>query len=188
FIIHSILCPSIRSNLIEYICENEQWAMRLGQEKSGELPWSVAEMCQHAVRYGSDKTVSDPHLWKSLYVQYVWLCQFKHPTIRQALHDAGATETKDGYAVLPLPDVRESDLDVKKLICIKALRSSSSAIEAFARANGVQSETSQEKEFAENLKVVSDTLTEYLQKPTRLNIPITVANSKWVQKQQRPKT
>ena len=145
-------------------------------------------MCQGAARCYADNSNPDEDLWKSIYVQYVWLCQFKHPTLGQALHDAGATETADGqYAVVPLPDVRESDLDVKKLICIKALRSALYAIEAFALASGVKSESPQEKEFEEKVKSVTNTLMAHVKSSTRLNIPITVANSKWVQRQQRPK-
>ena len=172
---------------IQYICDNEQRALQLGRDKSGELPWSVSEMCQFVASGYEDKAKPDKNLWKSLYVQYVWLCQFKHPTLGQALHDAGATETANGqYAVVPLPDVRESDLDVKRLICIKALKSALNAIEAFASASGVKSESPQEQEFEQKVKEVSDTLMMRVKLSTRLNIPITVANSKWVQKQQGP--
>jgi hypothetical protein len=118
----------------------------------------------------------------------VWLCQVKHPTLRQASHDAGATATASGeFAVMPLPDVRDEDLDVKKLICIKALRSALSAINAFARASGVKAETVEEKAFAEKTKIVHDVLVAHLKSPTRLIIPFTVENSKWVQNQRNPK-
>jgi hypothetical protein len=173
---------------IQYISENEQRAIKLKLDKSGELPWSVTEMCQHAMRSEDGKSNSDENAWKALYVQYVWLCQVKHPTLRQASHDAGATATASGeFAVMPLPDVRDEDLDVKKLICIKALRSALSAINAFARASGVKAETVEEKAFAEKTKIVHDVLVAHLKSPTRLIIPFTVENSKWVQNQRNPK-
>ena len=175
---------------IQFICENENRAIQFKQDKSGELTklWPVAEMCRHAVMAEDGTSTPDKNAWKNLYVQYVWLCQIKHPTLRQVFHDTGATALPSGeYAVIPLPDVREADLDVKRLICIKSLRNALSAINAFARASGVKVETDLEKAFAEKTKAVHDILVSRLKSQTGLKIPFTVENSGWVQDQLNPK-
>ena len=113
------------------ISGSDKRANQLNSEGIGKVPWDVAAMYRIVARIGNSAPL--PTDWEPLYAQYVWLCQIKHPTMAQTIHDAGATACgQSGYAVMALPDVRDEDLGAKKLLCMIVLSEALRAIESFA--------------------------------------------------------
>ena len=172
---------------IQCIVGDDGRALRLSRDPSGELPWAVAEMCRMIINdekangnLGS-KGAGD---WRVLYSHYVWLCGIKHPTLGQTIHDAGATsDGKGSYAIMALPDARQENLDIKKLVCLIALSSTLAAIGSFAKGAGVDLCTERGKHFAAKIERIRTLLSEKLTSNPALNIPFTVQTSSWARKQ-----
>lgn len=140
---------------MQVVANSESKALKLSTERSGELPWNVASMCQTIVHEENKRVkpeLPEDEGWKVLYSHCCWLCQIKHPTLAQSFHDAGSTSVNEmNYVVMAFPDVREEDLGVKKLICCMVLSRALSAIESFAQAAGVEDKTPKESRFWEKV-------------------------------------
>jgi hypothetical protein len=178
----AVIATSLYENAlaIQCVAGDDALAKKLDDEKTGELPWGISEMCKIILKKENPK---DDEAWKPLYAQYVWLCSTKHPTLPQLVHDAGATSTDQrGYAVMALPDVRKENLCVKEHICILALHSTLNAIEAFANGAAVDANSESGKRFYERTKQINDFICKELKKP-RVRLPFTIETSSWMQKE-----
>jgi len=170
---------------VQVVSKSRDRALKLQTAASEKLPWDVAAMCKmvESDKNTTENSTSQSEGWKYRYAQYAWLCQIKHPTLTQSLHDAGSTaNAENGYAVIVLPDVREEDLGVKKLVCFIALRSALDAIQSFASYAGIENTTDEGKIFSEKISKIGDLLTRQMKTENRLNVPFTIENSKWARK------
>jgi hypothetical protein len=169
------------------IAISDERASKLKNCTLGQLPWSKKEMCKIITQDEMDRgeaSLSHEDGWKLLYGQYSWLCEIKHPTLQQAIHDAGATaHGKSGYVVMALPDVREDNFGMKMLICLIVLTTSKAAIQAFARAVGVKEKSDNEKRFAKTMEDIDEFLTQQLRKDkASVLLPFGIRDTAWGKK------
>ncbi len=118
-------------------------AAKLLQSKTGEIPWSVSQLCKFfqrdmAAAYATGDTkygdVSADY-WRVLYAHYQWLCKVKHPTMGSVVHDAWSVSPDGkGYLMLAAPDARPQDLSCKAFILAAVVYRFHEAIERFAAA------------------------------------------------------
>jgi hypothetical protein len=116
-------------------------AEKLAHSISGDVPWTVAEMCKVHIKGCKDREsqkYTDEELEYAsnmLYAHYVWLCMIKHPNMQSVIHDALSTKISDGqYAVMVAPDTRPEDLPNKAEILAIILNRIACAIDDFGLA------------------------------------------------------
>jgi hypothetical protein len=98
--------------------------------KNGDIPWSAIDLAEFLREDAGDTRPANA------YAAYKWLCKIKHPTLRSAVHDAGAAAVADGtYAVMSAPDTRVEDLASKRTIVMLCLARVTHAAETFVEAN-----------------------------------------------------
>jgi hypothetical protein len=119
-------------------------AEKMLKSKSGESPWTLADLCKFEAAHATDRDEESAEIlsdrqydayWRRLYTQYSWLCNLKHPSLPSALHDASAVLSKQNeFIIMAAPDSRNEDLPNKVLILTVTILRLHEAIASFADA------------------------------------------------------
>ena len=174
---------------VQCVANNDTRASKLEKSNSGELPWNIPEMCKMITADESKKfesSLPDDERWKPLYGQYKWLCEIKHPTLRQVAYDAGATSTgKSSYVVATFPDIRNENLGAKLQICLITLLSTHDAIRSFAEGADASPDSEEMKLFETRLNEVEQFIEEQLKDENYVPPPFAIKNTRWGEKHLR---
>jgi hypothetical protein len=160
---------------LQYIIGNEERAKQFLVNNDGDLPWKIIDLCKFVskkeqkayISQGKPYTQEEYELnWRALYVDYIWLCKIKHPSMQSLLHGSSSTKLKNGnYVIMSFPDITESDLPTKTNILVSVTYHTYSAILEFFESIKEESEKSTKnyiefqkriKDYPERLKVVWD--------------------------------
>jgi hypothetical protein len=169
---HTSPAGSITASIYEYslavmcIAESDSMANELNRNRSGELPWGVSKMCRKLAsrrKANGETALNFETDWRVEYHPYKWLCSIKHPTMAQMIHDAGVNE-KGNYVLMPMPDIRPGDLNIKLRISLLAVWMTYRAIQAFAKGADIESDTEDAKLFNERMQKIYDIVSTNLEK------------------------
>ncbi|WP_286887961.1 hypothetical protein [Pseudoalteromonas sp. ESRF-bin5] len=139
-------CISGRDDLAEEILADE----------NGDVPWKPQRLSKMAAQrdlFGeiknnppSDKDFEQA--WKLCYHNYKLLCKMKHPTLQQIKDETSHATNKQGqFAVIPLPDTRESSVGLKQMIMVIAISKLFSAAKCFAQSSNCSDDDEFHQEF-----------------------------------------
>jgi hypothetical protein len=170
---------------VQCIADNDKRALDLEKSTSGALPWNIAMMCKFVTGDEKNKKQDYDKIWKSLYGQYAWLCEIKHPTLHQSIYDAGATSVESTYAVIPFPDIRDDNLGTKIQICLIVLFSAQCAIRAFAEGADVQRDSEETKLFEVRSKEAFQFIEDQLKDKNHISMPFAIKDTHWGKKNLR---
>jgi len=174
--------------IVTCIAGNSDRADMLIKSKSGESPWSVADLCKIHIRQvqgeaeKSGKAFSEREFglaWRELYAQYVWLCKIKHPTMPSALHDAFSVSL-DGneYIIMAAPDTRPEDMPNKAMILVATINRILAAIRRFAWACNMDIGNARVVSWQKRLDSVIPDIYEAMKPLWGKPLPISVGNTK----------
>jgi hypothetical protein len=158
------------------------------KSENGDIPWSPMQMCRMIVRSEGHLPPSKDYKngWRSLYAQYVWLCQSKHPTAESVVHDTTASQLDSGdYVVMALPNVRPPDIPFKATVAVMALYRTLDAIKAFASALGYPNALPEDYGFASRVATAKDAAWAAYSPFLKTQNPISIARS-WFPKKYPP--
>jgi len=156
--------------------------------KSGESPWSVADLCKMHMRQAQEqaekcgKSFSEREFdlsWRELYAQYAWLCKIKHPTMPSALHDAFSVSLKEEeYIVMAAPDTRPEDTPNKAMILVATINRILAAIRKFASACEIDLGHSRVISWQKRLDSVIPDIKEAMKPLWSKPLPVSIRNTK----------
>jgi hypothetical protein len=155
----------------------------------GDIPWGPMQLAQFRAQRWLQDGVVDGKLfgpneyelaWREVYSGYKWLCKIKHPTMRSATHDAGASQlASTDYVVMAVPDTREIDAPVKATVLTVTTNHVKAAIIHFAQALEYEPASAAFAHFATRLELVDAGLAAAYAGPASL--PFHIGESKLAQ-------
>jgi hypothetical protein len=175
---------------LKYIIGNEESAKRFLLNDEGNLPWKIKDLCklitnkEKNVIISQGKTYSQEMYemnWRSLYVDYIWLCKIKHPSMQSLLHGSISTKVKNGkYLIMSFPDVTTSDLPTKTIILISVINHTYSVIMDFFELIKEESNKSSKNyiEFQNKIMGYPDKLKEVVEKSSINPLAVNLIDNK----------
>lgn len=160
------------------------------KSKSGELPWSVVDMCKMHIQQLDEnrkkpKVYSEREFensWSALYAHYVWLCMVKHPTMQSAVHDAFSVKIdKHQYGIMAAPDTRAKDLPNKAMVLVVTINRIVNAIHRFAQAYEVDTKDSRVVSWQQRLDSIFPDIDKAMEPLWDTSPPISIGSSKFAQ-------
>jgi hypothetical protein len=164
-------------------------ANRLLDSKTGDIPWTVLDLCKIDARQGEEddarrlgRKLSDRNYevaWRAYYGEYMWFCKLKHPNMTAALHDAFSTPmSKSEFVVTAFPDARDENLTVKcTILCCTAERVHNAA-ERYSRSMELDEQDARVVSWLERMDSIMPALFEAHDKLAKHPLPFSTDNSK----------
>jgi len=168
--------------VVNYLAGSANHAMELLRNKTGDLPWSVAQLSKALSRQYNlevdrwQKESRHKSDWREIYAAYKFLCKIKHPTLRSTMHDAFSAAVKDGeFVVMAAPDVREEDLPLKATILAISISRCYQAVRQFAIALECDNHSEYYKSFVGRMSsIIPDTVKAYNLLTANKSLPFTI--------------
>jgi len=179
----AVLCEHALA--VNYLAGSVNNAKELLRNKTGDLPWSVAQLSKALSRQHNlevergQKKPRHKSDWREIYSAYKFLCKMKHPTLRSTMHDAFSATVKGvEFVVMAAPDVREEDLPLKATILAISISRCYQAVRQFAIALKCDSHSEYYKSFIDRMSsIIPDTINAYKLLTANKSLPFTIGDS-----------
>lgn len=175
------------SLVVNCIVDRNDLARTVMNAKNGDIPWGAQKLAKMAAEKDLMGEITDKpenskeyeQAWKLCYRNYKWLCKIKHPTIQQLNDETNHAKVDDGrFAVIPLPDTRDSGVGLKQMIMIIAVSRLFSAAKNFAMAIKCPDDDKEHIKFFNLTCEVFSELKDNISKSSIKDLPIQVYDYK----------
>ncbi len=172
--------------IINCVLSNSKRATELRRSPSGQIPWTVADLCKFHINeiYSADNSSIDlEYQTACLYAHYVWLCMLKHPNMQSVLHDALVTNIPgEGYCIMASPDARKEDIPIKLTILLLSINRLINAIDSFSKAYKIDKTNEQVVEWQKKLDSIVPVINKTIDQYESQSLPVNIEGTRFLNK------
>jgi len=164
-------------------------ANKLLSSKTGDIPWTVLDLCKTDARQGEEYEASRlgrkfsnrnyEVAWRVYYGEYMWFCKLKHPNMTVALHDVSPAPVPQSKSVVTaFPDARDENLAVKCTILSCTAERVHHASEILSRSMELDKEDARVVSWLERMNSIMPGLSEAHDRLAIHPLPFTTNSSR----------